>query len=83
MFKNRNRMVEIGYNFGKKEECFCGVKETMSHIYTCEYINDEKIDNSYENIHNGNLREQIEEYKRFEINIKRRIQIRLIRDEQN
>ena len=29
MFKIRNRMVEIGNNFGKKEDCFCCVKETM------------------------------------------------------
>ena len=83
MFKIRNRMVEIGNNFGKKEDCFCGVKETMSHIYTCEFLNDEKSDNAYENIHTGNLSEQIEVFKRFEINIKRRNQIRLIRDEQN
>ena len=83
MFKIRNRMVEIGNNIGKKEECICGVKETMSHIYTCVFINFDKFDNAYENIHTGNLSEQIEVYNRFEINIKRRNQIRLIRDEQN
>ena len=55
----------------------------MSHIYTCEFLNDEKSDNAYENIHTGNLSEQIEVFKRFEINIKRRNQIRLMRDEQN
>ena len=52
----------------------------MSHIYNCKLLNVEKSDNAYEKIHTGNLIEQIEVYRRFEINITKRNQIR---DEQN
>ena len=81
IFSIRNKMVEIGDNFGKIEECFCGSKETMSHIYNCEALNGEKSDTSNENIHTGNISEQTKVFRRFEINMKSRNQIRLMRDE--
>ena len=74
-------MVEIGDNFGKIEECFCGSKETTSHIYNWEALNGEKSDTSNENIHTGNLNEQTKVFRRFEINMKSRNPIRLMRDE--
>ena len=81
IFSIRNRMVEIGDNFGKIEDCFCGSEETMSHIYNCETLNGEKSDIKYENIHTGNLSEQTKVFRRFEINMKSRNEIRLLRDE--
>ena len=40
MFALRNRMTQIPYNYGKKEEkCVCGTVETMQHIYSCESLN--------------------------------------------
>ena len=36
MFSTRNWMVDIADNFGKKEKCFCGEDENMSHVYMCE-----------------------------------------------
>ena len=65
MFAIRNRMVEIGDNFGEVEKCHCGIKENMLHIYNCEYLNKNEIETSYENIHNGNRFEQIKVFRRL------------------
>ena len=77
MYATRNRMVEIPQNFGKKENCVCGTEETMSHIYSCEYLNIEEIQLEYEKIFNGNISEQISIFRRFEHNLKTRNEIRL------
>ena len=42
VFSIRNLMFEIPYNYGNSEKnCICGNKEDMSHIYSCEKLNEE------------------------------------------
>ena len=73
LFEMRNRMTRISYNFGKKEEkCLCGNIETMLHIYTCEIINPLKSEIPYSELYNGNLKNQIEIFRRFEQNMEKR-----------
>ena len=77
MFALRNRMTNIPINFGNKEEkCICGSLETMSHIYSCESINQTKIKTNYEHIYNGNLRKIIEIFRRMKTNLKTRQEIK-------
>ena len=40
IFAIRNRMVDIGNNFGRNQKCVvCEESEKMSHIYECQYLN--------------------------------------------
>ena len=77
MYAIRNRMVDIPQNFGKKENCVCGIEETMSHIYSCEYLSITEIQLEYEKIFNGKISEQNSIFRRFEHNLKTRNKIRL------
>ena len=76
LFEKRNRMTAIPHNFGQKEEkCICGEIEDMLHIYNCEIINAIKPELSYEKIYNGNLKSQIEVFRRIEKNLEIRQEI--------
>ena len=77
MYATRNRMVDIPQNFGQKENCVCGNEETMSHIYSCEYLNIEETELDYERIFNGNITEQISIFRRFENNLKARNEMKI------
>ena len=73
LFSVRNRMVEIGNNFGKNENCvMCQTKEDMIHIYSCEYLNKQEIKIEFSKIYEGNLFEKIEVLRRFNDNMKKR-----------
>ena len=48
----------------------------MDHIYTCAFLNEKKPEINYEKLYNGNLRSQIEIFRKMESNLKRRNQIR-------
>ena len=53
-----------------RSQCVCGVQESMSHIYNCEQLNQESEQKlKYENIFNGNIWDQIEVFKTFELNL--------------
>ena len=74
LFAIRNRMVDICSNFSKSEvkpTCVCGEIESMKHVYICEILNNEKTVQSevYENIYNGNIRKQIEVFRKFDENL--------------
>ena len=78
MFEIRNRMTQIPTNFGKTEEkCICGENESLSHIYICESLNQMKTKTNYEEIYNGNLKTQIQIYRRMENNLERRKELKL------
>ena len=78
LFEKRNRMTAIPYNFGQKEEkCICGEIEDMLHIYNCENINAMKPELSYDKIYNGNLKSQIEVFRRIEKNLEMRQEIKI------
>ena len=63
-------MTKIPNNFGdKNEKCICGAQENMTHIYICESINKIIPEISYDQIYNGNLRRQIEIFRRMEMNL--------------
>ena len=71
-------MTAIPHNFGQKEEkCICGEIEDMLHIYNCEIINAINPEMSYEKIYNGNLKSQIEVFRRIEKNLKMRQEIEI------
>ena len=56
LFSIRNRMVNIGYNYGKKEKCVkCEENEDMTHIYDCKYLNKNTKEISFEKIFEGNI----------------------------
>ena len=77
LFAVKNRMINIPYNFSSKCEykCKCGKKEDMIHIYECELYNEgEQNKLPYEKIFNGNLREQLNVYKKFRQNLQKREQ---------
>ena len=77
MFEIRNRMTKIPYNFGNKEaKCICGAEENMHHIYLCNSINNIKPEIPYNEIYNGNLKNQIYIFKRMENNLKIREKIK-------
>ena len=44
----------------------------MSHIYSCESINQTKMKTNYDHIYNGNLRKMIEIFRRMKTNLKTR-----------
>ena len=76
MFAVRNKMIFIPANFsnGNTEHlCYCGNTETMEHIYQCKILNNEEDQTSkYENIYNGNIKQQTKVFQIFETNINRR-----------
>ena len=66
LFSVRNRIVEIGNNFGNNENCImCQTKEDMNHIYNCEYLNKQEIKTEFSKIYEGNLFEKIKVLRRF------------------
>ena len=73
LFAIRNRMVEISSNFSKSEvkpTCVCGETESMKHVYICGTINEKTVESEmFENIYNGNMRKQIEVFRKFEENL--------------
>ena len=82
LFSIRNRMADVGNNFGKNENCkMCDTYEDMNHIYICEKLNEQKIRIPYEKIYKGNLFEQIEVFRRFEQNMKKRNEEKLKKDQ--
>ena len=73
LFSIRNRMIDIGNNFGRSEKCImCGKNEDMNHVYQCEYLNEQKTEIEYEKIFNGNLVEQTKVFRIFDQNMKKR-----------
>ena len=49
LFSVRNRMINIGNNFGKNENCIkCETREDMEHIFYCEYWNQQENNVLYE-----------------------------------
>ena len=78
MFAIKNRMIDIPSNFPKSKSesfCVCGNIENMTHIYNCEMLNNDEPNFKYDKILNGNICEQIEIFRRFENNLKKREQI--------
>ena len=69
-------MFEISSNFSKsnaKTLCLCGETENMKHIFVCEILNEEADQNElYENIYNGNIKQQLRIFWKFEVNVKKR-----------
>ena len=77
LFAVRNRMVNIGYNFGKIEICEkCKENEDMEHIYYCKYLNKEQNKISFEKIYTGNINEQNRILRIFEKNMNERSKIK-------
>ena len=75
MFAMKNRMVELPKNFpGWKmdDKSFCNHPKTTLHIYQCETLNDGNVPQlDYEVIHNGNLKNQVRIFEKFDENLKK------------
>ena len=82
LFAMKTRMVWIPSNFPKPEEdyyCVCGLREDMRYIYNCEIMNNkQKPRHDYDKLFSGNIEEQIEVFRKFEINLERR---KIVRNE--
>ena len=78
LFAVRNKMVNIFPHFTAREKntskCFCGDKEDMEHLYTCEKLNTEKTVENFETLFCGNIKQQVKIFKIFELNMKKREQ---------
>ena len=76
MFGVKNRMKNIPANYPKPNEeylCQCGKREEMSHIYNCELLNNRNCpDLEYDKLYIGTISEQIQIFRHFEENYKRR-----------
>ena len=76
LFAVKTRMTNIPANFPKPEteyNCQCGEKEDMEHIFDCEKLNNGTENNlTYGRLFGGTLSEQIEIFRKFEKNLKRR-----------
>ena len=75
MFAVKNRMTDISSNFSSNKEiekCWCGENQNMEHIYMCTILNNETTEMPYKKLFNGNINEQIVEYKRFINNMSER-----------
>ena len=71
LFKKRNKMLDIPYNFSSSKlatKCYCGGTLDMKHIYECET----EVILPYEKIYIGNIKEQIRVYQLFEKNLDKR-----------
>ena len=77
LFAIRNRMVNIGSNFGKIENCEkCKMIENMEHIYDCIYLNKQQNEISFEKIYSGNINQQNQILRKFEKNMNERRKIK-------
>ena len=50
-------------------------KGNMEHVYVCEELNSENPVENYEHLFNGNLKQQVHIFRRFEYNLKNREKI--------
>ena len=59
LFAVRNKMVEKPSHFSSGDNnilCICGDKEILSHIYSCDILNEsEKETLPYEKVYSGNV----------------------------
>ena len=73
IFAVRNKMVDIPNHFSSSKNytlCICGEKETLSHIYDCEILNETKRETlPYEKIYDGNVFEQTKILYKMEENL--------------
>ena len=60
--------------------CHCGKKETMEHIYNCNYLNEGNLLNiKYEKIFNGSLKDQIKILEKIQENLEKREKVKEIK----
>ena len=79
IFSVRNRMVNIPDNFSSQQngylglrKCICSEKENMEHIYSCNKLNKETVKLPYQKLFSGNIKEQIDIFRRFQTNLEMR-----------
>ena len=77
LFAVRNRMINIGNNFGKMEICKkCNMNEDMEHIYVCKYLNEQQNKIPFGKIYTGNLNQQNQILRIFEKNMNERTKMK-------
>ena len=58
----------------------CGNLETISHIYSCKFLNKKEFRIQYNEFYNGNLEQQIEIFRRLEKSLEIRNEIKARKD---
>ena len=67
LFAIRNRMTSFEQKFYKTPQtCVCGEIESIEHYYSCELLNKEEIEISFQNIFSKNIKNQIEIFRRIQ-----------------
>ena len=73
LFAIRNRMTKFEQKSIKiHQTCVCGKIESIEHFYTCELLNKEEIEISFQNIFSKNIKNQIEIFRRIQKALKNR-----------
>ena len=76
LFAVRNKMVEIPSHFSSGNNdflCICGDKESLSHIYSCDVLNENESENiPYEKVYLNNVNEQTKILYKIEENLRKR-----------
>ena len=73
LFAIRNRMTNFEKKFYEKpNNCVCGKIESIEHFYSCESLNKEENEISFQNIYSNNIRNQIEILRRIQNALKNR-----------
>ena len=74
LFAVRNKMIDIPSHFSSGVNdilCICGDKENLSHIYSCDILNEsEKETIPYEKCYSGNVNEQTKILYKIEENLR-------------
>lgn len=85
LFAVRNKMVEIPSHFSSGDSdilCICGDKESLSHIYSCDILNESKKESiPYEKVYSDNVNEQTKILYKIEENL--RIREKFIDDQKD
>ena len=67
LFAIRNQMTNFEMKFNEKpQNCFCGKIESIEHFYSCEFLNKEENEISFQNIYSNNIKNQIKIFRRIQ-----------------
>ena len=77
IFSIRNKMLKIPSYFVSRDKntyiCICNQKESMEHIYNCEYLNTKTPEIKFEEIFRENISKQKKVLQRLEENLNAKI----------
>ena len=67
LFAIRNQMTNFEMkSYEKPQNCVCGKIESIEHFYSCEILNKEENEISFQNIYSNNIKNQIKIFRRIQ-----------------